>query len=179
MTRETALQKYIRWACTPRVFTEGEIVRGMRGALHKAQPGPFDKPTPAQLLERAQALALLDLLADNPRPITPEHTAKGLAWFDAMHVASHKPVNGDAMHWRREWRNTRQTRQFNDRHRAIVDSFERFLFTGYLNNGNAYRDWYLPCYRVIGAAGEFEYCYGSWQNGDTVQFVESRERVAA
>ena len=147
--RQTSLERYIAKAQTSQYFSEGEIMRGMRMALHR----PYGWPRIRSLKNDSDKEKLLTLLDALPHKITPELTAKGLRWFASM-----KKKDGS-------WRENSLTRGFKKHHREIIDHFARFTFEGYYNAGNEYRDWYVPIYRVWSTNGDsFAYCYGAWQS---------------
>ena len=149
--RQTSLERYIAKAQTSQYFSEGEIMRGMRMALHRRGLGySHAKVTPEVEAQKEKLLTILDEL---PHKITPELTAKGLRWFASM-----KKKDGS-------WRENNLTREFSTWHREIIDHLARFTFEGYYNAGNCYRDWYVPIYRVWSTNGDsFAYCYGAWQS---------------
>jgi len=153
--KQTSLDRYIQRAQSTQVFTEGEIMRGIRHSLHYPELGYSMRyggksVTPEAEAKRDALLAILDSL---PRRITPELTAKGLKWWASM-----KNKRG-------EWRNSALAREVPEWCRRIVDDFDHFTFEGYYNAGNSYRDFYIPQYRVHARNGDsFAYCYGAWQS---------------
>lgn len=140
---------------------ESHIV-ALRSLLHKLQwrenatMGPEGSPT--------NTLGLLldlvgDCVAEAPLAITPEQTAKGLAWLRAQVWT----LNGKA----------RKNDPLGSRERAILLDFDRFTFDGlreeYRPGGMAT---YSPIYRVHAKNGaSFAYTSGPWQSGAALEVV--------
>lgn len=162
--RKSSYDRYMEAAKNHDVLSEGQIMRGLRGLLHnldRASQGlstrlyiPKDRCVAAERYN-----TLLSAFNDAPsRAITPEHTAKGLAWFAKMHKADGS------------WRDTDLTRCFNRYARACVDNFARFEWCGYERVGQSSWGMLVPVYRVIAKDGQsFDYHAHSWQAGGGVE----------
>jgi len=155
MAKKNAFDKYMEIGADPqRVLTEAEIMRGLRGVLHRMDPVCFGTRTPEAAAIYARMDALNKVYEDNPRRITPEHTAKGLDWFASM-----KRADGS-------WRKTAQAECFPDYAREILARFDHFRFYGLEDIATNYRRFYVPMYEVVGKDGSsFLYHGRSWQNG--------------
>lgn len=120
-------------------------------------------------IERDELRNLLDEAVENGGlSLTPEQTAKGLAWL------------------KNEWKTPRgQERKHNPfgmRETDILDNFESFRFVGFVDNANMYmrsddHHDYQPIYKVISNArndnDSFEYTMvrGSGYNGGSVEIL--------
>lgn len=162
MSRSTGktYDRYLARGLSGDVLTEAEIMRGLRGVVHAYErTREVDPHTKSQMISK-----LLNAYADNPRAITPEHTAKGLRWFAKMHKGNELIGPTPA-----PWRDTELTRCFSRYARGIVDNFERFEFVGLEDVSRGGWPHYVPEYRVIARNGEsFTYHCESWQSGGGV-----------
>lgn len=82
---------------------------------------------------------------DNEIDITCEQTKKGYDFLINL--------------WKTQTGKERKNNPFGYREQNVLDSFEKFQFNGYYNNGNRFASCYIPIYLVIGKSGSFEYYY--------------------
>lgn len=90
--RKSSYDRYMEAAKNHDVLSEGQIMRGLRGLLHDldhASQGLYTQlyKSKNRNVAAERYNALLSAFNDTSRAITPEHTAKGLAWFAKMHKA--------------------------------------------------------------------------------------------
>lgn len=75
--------------------------------------------------------------------ITPEQTEKGIAWLKDQ--------------WKTPKDVERKNNPFGYREEEALETFQHFTFDGFYNAGNAYHDFYLPTYSVVGKDSGFQY----------------------
>jgi hypothetical protein len=175
IAKPTSLQFYTERALAqpPVVFNEGEIMRGMRYPLmHRNGLGGFGHQGALAKVDEQeyneQCYALLQALQDNPRPITPEHAAKGIAFWESMQKLDPRTARTSST-----WRETKQVKALPQHVRYLMGTtFRCFEFVGYHDaSDNPNRIVYTPIYRChgrdcLGNPDHFDYTYTAWQSGN-------------
>jgi hypothetical protein len=134
-------------------YPEG-FIQGLRKAMHsrdrKAQGWSTSKAFSGMTSDELDAL-LERIKAETP-VITPEQSAKGLAWLLSK--------------WKTPTGRERKTNPFTEGQQAILENFRRFRLIGFENISQAMMALYVPIYRVESLAGNsFDYYAAAWQSG--------------
>ncbi len=162
-----AYKRYLALAATDTVLTEAQIMRGLRGVLHKRMH-PRAHP-----VEYAEAEQLNACYRHRPRAITPEHAAKGLAWWRAMKFQPRGAVyNHETGERETQWRDNALARDVPQWAREVVDNFDHFMFEGFEDMTSSAYEWphLVPRYRVVARDGtSFVYYARAWQSGGGIE----------
>jgi hypothetical protein len=150
---------YLGLAKEGHVFSEGEIIRGMRGLFNEHSRKGLFRRGPSYDDTLGDSLnELNEYLCEHPRPISPDHNHKGIDWWRAQCFKK----NG-------AWRETKFTQQLHDHRRCVVQAFDHFLFCGFaeeMGNPSGLLYVWLPIYSMVSHTGtSFDYSYGAWQSG--------------
>jgi hypothetical protein len=134
-------------------YPEG-FIQGLRRAMHNRDRKSLGWSTSKSFsgMSSDEVDTLTSRISSEKPVITPEQSAKGLAWLMSK--------------WKTPRGQERKRNPFNVKQQQVLENFRRFRLIGFEDISGAMMALYVPIYRVESLAGNsFDYYAAAWQSG--------------
>lgn len=102
-----------------------------------------------------------EIFMNGPLQITPEQTAKGLAWLKNLYKTPHGRI--------------RKNNPFNQKQASVINKFRKFELVGFYDVGTFWRYYFVPIYRVWPTKGKHFSYVATYNNPkQPIRFIGKR-----